>query len=269
MEISNKVFFITGAAQGLGKGMAEAALKRGGKVFIADLNTKTGEETLAALQKEYGADNVRFGKCDVSNKDQFTATFQSAVNSFGHIDVMVNNAGIMNENMWEMTIAINLNAVIWGTNLAMEHMRKDKGGRGGVIINTASLAGLAPFFWFPVYTATKHAVVGFTKSWASNPNIPSMGVRLACVCPSFANTPIIRPKPEHCHCYDSLMAYLEICEIIPVTDVGDVFIKLVQDEDSNGKLIAIMPGSDSFYTEQVLDPPLVMPKLVTSQDAEK
>ncbi|XP_041348208.1 15-hydroxyprostaglandin dehydrogenase [NAD(+)]-like isoform X4 [Gigantopelta aegis] len=269
MEISNKVFFITGAAQGLGRGMAEAALKRGGKVFIADLNTKIGEETLAALQKEYGADNVRFGKCDVTKKDQFTATFQSAVNSFGHIDVMVNNAGIMNDKTWELMIAINVNAVIWETNLAMEHMRKDKGGRGGVIINTASVVGLAPFFWFPVYTATKHAVVGFTKSWASNPNMPSMGVRLACLCPSAADTNLIHPKPDQCICYDSLMAYLDVLEIVPVSAVGDAFIKLVQDEDSNGKLIAIMPGSVSFYTEQVLDPPLMMPKLDTSQDAKK
>ncbi|XP_041348211.1 15-hydroxyprostaglandin dehydrogenase [NAD(+)]-like [Gigantopelta aegis] len=269
MEISNKVFFITGASRGLGRGMAEAALKKGGKVFIAGSNTKIGEETLAALQKEYGADNVRFGKCDVSNKDQFTATFQSAVNSFGHIDVMVNNSGILNEKTWELMIAINVNAVVWGTNLAMEHMRKDKGGRGGVIINVSSVAGLVPFLWFPVYAATKHAIVGFTKSWASNPNISSMGVRLACLCPSFADTPMIRPKPDECQCHDILIAYLEICEIIPVIDVGDVFIKLVQDEDSNGKLMAIMPGSDSFYMEQVLDPPLVMPKFDMSQDVKK
>ncbi|XP_041348206.1 15-hydroxyprostaglandin dehydrogenase [NAD(+)]-like isoform X2 [Gigantopelta aegis] len=269
MEISNKVFFITGAAQGLGRGMAEAALKRGGKVFIADLNTKIGEETLAALQKEYGADNVRFGKCDVTKKDQFTATFQSAVNSFGHIDVMVNNAGIMNDKTWELMIAINVNAVIWGTNLAIKHMRKDKGGRGGVIINMSSVAGLAPCSFFPLYAATKHAIVGFTKSWASNPNMPSMGVRLACLCPSAADTNMIHPKPDECLCYDGLMAYLDVVEIIPVSAVGDVFIKLVQDEDSNGKLMVITPGSDSFYTEQMLDPPLVMPKLDTSQDAKK
>ncbi|XP_041348204.1 15-hydroxyprostaglandin dehydrogenase [NAD(+)]-like [Gigantopelta aegis] len=268
MDISNKVFFITGAAQGLGKGMAEAALKRGGKVFIEDINTKIGEETLAALQKEYGADNVRFEKCDVTKKDQFTATFQSAVNSFGHIDVMVNNAGILNEKTWELMIAINVNAVIWGTNLAMEHMRKDKGGRGGVIINMSSEVGLAPLFFFPVYGATKHAIVGFTKSWASNPNMPSMGVRLACLCPSAADTNLIHPKPDQCICYDSLMAVHDVLKIVPVSAVGDAFIKLVQDEDSNGKLMVITPGSDSFYTEQLLDPPLVMPKLDTSQDAK-
>ncbi|XP_041348203.1 15-hydroxyprostaglandin dehydrogenase [NAD(+)]-like [Gigantopelta aegis] len=261
MEISKKVFFITGAAQGLGKGFADAVLKRGGKVFIADLNTKTGEETLAALQKEYGADNVRFGKCDVSNKDQFKATFQSAVNSFGQIDVMVNNAGIMNDKTWELQIAINFNAVVLGTNLAMEHMRKDKGGRGGVIINTASLAGVTPYFWFPVYAGTKYAVVGFTKSWAANPKIASMGVRLACLCPSGADTNLFNIKEDECHGLDSLTAYFDFIGRLPVSAVSDAFIKLVQDEDSNGKLIAIIPGSDSYYTEQVLDPPLALPKL--------
>nr|KAG5689895.1 hypothetical protein BaRGS_023643 [Batillaria attramentaria] len=94
------------------------------------------------------------------------AAFQAAVTKFGAVDICVNNAGIVHETLWEKMIAVNMTAVIRGSQLALEHMRRDRGGRGGIIVNTASIAGLGPYSSIPVYAATKHAVVGFTTSWA-------------------------------------------------------------------------------------------------------
>ncbi|XP_046568434.1 15-hydroxyprostaglandin dehydrogenase [NAD(+)]-like [Haliotis rubra] len=111
MQLKDKVVFITGGAQGFGRGVAEAVLKKG-------------------------------GKCDVTNVAEFEDAFKAAVSKFGHVDVMCNNAGILDERIWEKELEINFTAVVRGTMMALNHMRKDKGGRGGVIINTASTAGM-------------------------------------------------------------------------------------------------------------------------------
>uniref|UniRef100_A0A0B7BGK4 15-hydroxyprostaglandin dehydrogenase [NAD(+)] n=1 Tax=Arion vulgaris TaxID=1028688 RepID=A0A0B7BGK4_9EUPU len=107
MELSGKVVFITGAAQGLGKGYTEALLEKGAKVFFGDVNSTVGLATLTELQERFGEANVRFVAFDVTNHQQFKDAFALAVTEFGHVDIMVNNAGIMNEAKWELMISIN------------------------------------------------------------------------------------------------------------------------------------------------------------------
>ncbi|XP_042287687.1 15-hydroxyprostaglandin dehydrogenase [NAD(+)]-like [Thunnus maccoyii] len=86
--------------------------------------------------------------------------------TFRGIDILSNNASILNESEWEKTVSINLLGVIKVTYLVLQHINKSDGGRGGVIVNTASIAGLGPLLHCPVYTAIKHGVVGFTQAIA-------------------------------------------------------------------------------------------------------
>ncbi|XP_035824263.1 15-hydroxyprostaglandin dehydrogenase [NAD(+)]-like [Aplysia californica] len=107
MDVSGKVFFITGGAQGLGKAFAEALLGRGSKVCLGDIDETTGVATSEDFKKRFGEENVRFIAVDVTDDGQFEAAFKEAVSTFGRVDVMVNNAGILTEPEWEKTIQIN------------------------------------------------------------------------------------------------------------------------------------------------------------------
>ncbi|KAK7478671.1 hypothetical protein BaRGS_00030056, partial [Batillaria attramentaria] len=115
-------------------------------VLFCEINEDTGRATVTELQAKYG-DKVVFKLCDVSDSKQLTEAFQAAVSAFGAVDICVNNAAISNESKWDTMIAVNQTAQIRGSLLAYEHMRRDKGGRGGVIINVASMCEGRPHFY--------------------------------------------------------------------------------------------------------------------------
>ncbi|XP_027129666.1 15-hydroxyprostaglandin dehydrogenase [NAD(+)] isoform X5 [Larimichthys crocea] len=165
MALNGKIAVVTGAAIGIGKAMTEKLLQNGAKVTLIDVNETAGKNLMETLQKEYGQDKTLFMKCDVESEEQIKDAFHKTIETFGGIDILCNNAGILDESQWEKTVSINLVGVIRVAYLALEQMSKLSGGRGGVIINTASLAGLGPLPSCPVYTATKHGVIGFTEPW--------------------------------------------------------------------------------------------------------
>ncbi|XP_062414165.1 15-hydroxyprostaglandin dehydrogenase [NAD(+)]-like isoform X2 [Pungitius pungitius] len=166
MALQNRVAVVTGAAQGVGRAMAEILLQNGAKVALLDVNEAAGKSLKEVLDKQYGTERSLFLSCDVESEEQIKAAFQRTAEALGGVDIVCNNAGILNEAEWKKTISINLVAVVQVTYTALEHMNKLTGGRGGVIINTASMAGLFPFLSCPVYTATKYGVVGFTRAMA-------------------------------------------------------------------------------------------------------
>ncbi|KAK3756290.1 hypothetical protein RRG08_066406 [Elysia crispata] len=120
------------------------------------------------------------------------AAFQTGVDHLGYVDLMVNNAGIMNESVWEKMIQLNYTGVVRGTLLAYEHMRKDKGGRGGRIVNISSGLGLVDASHVPVYCGTKHAIRAFTSSLAMAPDVHQLGLEYGALCPGAADTDLIR-----------------------------------------------------------------------------
>ncbi|XP_018547952.1 15-hydroxyprostaglandin dehydrogenase [NAD(+)] [Lates calcarifer] len=166
MALNGKIAVVTGAGLGIGKAITEILLRNGAKVVLLDVNETAGKSLKEAFDKQYGWERTLFLNCDVESEEQIKAAFQKTVETFGGIGILCNNAGILNENEWEKSISINLVGVIRVTYLALEHMNKLTGGRGGVIVNTASLAGLGPLLSCPVYTATKHGVIGFTRAMA-------------------------------------------------------------------------------------------------------
>ncbi|XP_030294908.1 15-hydroxyprostaglandin dehydrogenase [NAD(+)] [Sparus aurata] len=252
MALSGKTAVVTGAVMGIGRAMTEVLLQNGAKVALLDVNESEGKTLMEALEKQYGQGRTLFCKADVQSEEQFKAAFEKTTETFGGIDILCNNAGILNEGLWEKTVAINLMGVIRGTYLAFEHMNKLKGGRGGVIINTASMAGLGPLPSCPVYTATKHGVVGFTRAMAANSALSGYGIRVNTLCPGFVQTELFTEIParlaQHSHLADATVQLVEKLGTITVSEVAQHILELVTDETKNGEALLVTPAGKQYIT---------------------
>ncbi|CAH1779443.1 unnamed protein product [Owenia fusiformis] len=238
MGVAGKVALITGGCGGLGKAFAEVLLKRGAMVCLVDLNSKQGEEVQQQFSKTYGK-SVVFKQCDVSDKQSLEDTFKFTKNTFGRLDIVGNNAGIGDEENWEKQIAVNLTAVVRGTYLGLDYMRKDKGGNGGVIINTASMAGMIPLFTGPVYTATKHGVVGLSRAVGSDARFPQQQVRCNALCPSFTDTNILKNFDGEGTLNAISRVIVRGTGVMQPSIVAEAFLRLVEDETLNGEVMRV------------------------------
>ncbi len=193
MKLENKVAVITGAGSGMGRAIAYLYAKEGARVVAADIKAD-GVESLMHEAAVCSGD-IKFCKTDVSDCLQVEAMLDFAVETYGGLDIVVNNAGIMDsmmpvgelsDQLWHQVMDINLNGVMFSCRHALNIMTKD--GKGGVIINTASVGGLAGCRAGAAYTASKFAVVGLTK------NIGYMyatkGIRCNAICPGAVETNI-------------------------------------------------------------------------------
>ncbi|XP_047361819.1 uncharacterized protein LOC124953862 [Vespa velutina] len=187
-NIKGKTVLITGAAVGLGYKYAEDLLRNGAKsVAILDLASSKGDQSAVTLEKEFGKNRAIFVPCDVSNASQFEEAVKKVISTFNVIDIFINNAGILDESKWIKTIDINVTGLFRGCFLALDHMSKNKGGKGGTIVNIASIVGISnKFIKAPVYTASKHAVVGFSNVLKNMEE--KTGVRVLIMCPGVTET---------------------------------------------------------------------------------
>ncbi|XP_059061339.1 15-hydroxyprostaglandin dehydrogenase [NAD(+)]-like [Achroia grisella] len=194
-ELSNKTAVITGGAQGIGLAVAEEFLKKSVKIVILlDFDETTGAKAAETLNTEYGENKAAFIKCDVTADLEVVSKL--IFDKYGTVDILVNNAGIVCESIPKKCIAVNATAVIEWTLKFWENLRKDKGGNGGTIINMGSIysSRIDPFC--PVYTASKFAVLGFTKSLGLDYHYAKTNVRVIAVCPGFTKTKITNIKGE-------------------------------------------------------------------------
>jgi NAD(P)-dependent dehydrogenase (short-subunit alcohol dehydrogenase family) len=178
-----------GGAGGIGQAFATALLEAGAKgVGILDV---AGHERVAeALGAKYGRGRVIAVRCDVTRLADVTAAYTRVRDQWGGLHIVINNAGIgaaMFEDA-ERMVAINLTGVVFGCKVAAELMAD-----GGLVVNTASISGIVPVDFSPVYAATKAAVVHLTRSlkWMNNVH----GIRVCALCPNFVDTAMTR-RPE-------------------------------------------------------------------------
>ncbi|KAJ8348002.1 hypothetical protein SKAU_G00265910 [Synaphobranchus kaupii] len=263
MALSGKVALVTGAGQGLGRGISDILLKNGAKVAMLDRNETAGKNTKVDFDKKYGEDHSIFLTCDVTSDEQLKGAFQKTIERFGRLDIVCNNAGIVDESNWEKMVDINLKGVIRGTYLALKHMKKENGGAGGVIVNTASMAGLGPILFLPAYTATKHGVVGLSRALAEASKAGGYGVRINALCPTFINTPLLSYLTDEeltgdfrplCHFAPQLQ---EMAGMLEVPVVAESFLHLVTDEDKNGAVMMVTAEGGAYinFPQNVMEVP--------------
>uniref|UniRef100_A0A0B7A9R7 15-hydroxyprostaglandin dehydrogenase [NAD(+)] n=2 Tax=Arion vulgaris TaxID=1028688 RepID=A0A0B7A9R7_9EUPU len=250
MQPYTRVALVTGAAQGLGKLFSEALLQRGTKVCLADVQESKGRQVENDFQSRYGKDNVAFVHCDVSSDKSLRDSFQTAVTKFGHIDLMVNNAGIADETRMKDMVNINLVGAMTGSMLAIEHMRKDKGGKGGKIINVASTAGLTGVFFIPLYCAVKFGVVGFHRSWSTNPHLGEMGIQFGCLCPAFTDTAIMELDEKRVLYFEEALNLIKKVGTNKVETVVQAFLQLVESGNCNGDIITVTATNGITYKQK-------------------
>lgn len=250
MSLQGKVAIVTGAAQGLGRAFSEILLKNGAKVMLSDVNKANGEKTLSELRSQFGQGQADFVKCDVTSQKEIDAMFAAAKSKLGGIDIVVNNAGVGIEgDKWELTIDINVKGTIKGTTTALNHLRKDKGGKGGVIVNVASMAGLNPNPCGPVYGASKAAIIMFSQCWAMNPDVSGNGVRINVLAPAFADTDMVRQLKEGSGVNRPEMAakIIDMVGVMKVEDVAAALLELITDESKTSAVLKISAKTGKTY----------------------
>ena len=192
-----QVAIVTGGGGGIGFAIAAKVTAAGGSVVIGDLNDDRGRDAVARL-----GDRSRFVRSDVSEESDVESLVTAAIDSFGRLDVMFNNAGVggafgpiteQTVDAWDATFAINVRSVFLGTKHAAKQMIEQ--GTGGAIVNTASVAGLSGGGGPQAYSAAKAAVIGFTKATAAE--LAHHRIRVNAVCPGAVYTELLhRGRPE-------------------------------------------------------------------------
>lgn len=195
LTLDGKVAIITGAAMGMGKSTAELFAELGAKVVVADYNEEEGNKVVESIKADGG--EASFVKVDVSNEEQVKNMVQFTVDTYGKLDVAVNNAAItpddkpladIDMDYYDKLMAVDLRGVILSMKYELQQMEKD--GTKGSIINTSSVSGIRPQPANPAYVAAKHAVIGATKSAAMD--YSPKGIRINSVAPGAIDTPMLQ-----------------------------------------------------------------------------
>lgn len=252
MDIGGTVAVVTGGGSGIGRAMALALAHEGARaIVIADLDELGGEQT-AAQVRAAGARGA-FMHVDVTDATAMRDLLDEAQMQFTRLDVLCNNAGVGepssglfdddgDRDAFEQVVAINLTAVIRGTQLGVIKMREL--GRGGVIVNTASMGGLRPMPASPVYAATKAGVIHFTRSLRHL--YEEENIRVNAICPSFVDTPLIhRDGPER------LAALAGDATLLAPELVAQGLIELVSDDSRAGAVMRVTAQKGIDYAREI------------------
>lgn len=200
-RFDQKICLVTGGASGIGRATCEALAARGGHVVVTDIDEAAGREVADAVGGE-------FAHLDVSDQDAWTHVVSEIVRGHGGLDLVHLNAGVttypaagggfpavditaMPADVYRRAMGANVDGVVFGVGATVQTL-ENRGG--GAIIVTASVAGLGTWEVDPLYTMTKHAVVGLVRALA--PSLAQRGITLNAICPAAVDTKIFGPEAE-------------------------------------------------------------------------
>ncbi len=238
-NLEGKVAIVTGAARGIGQMIAKTLAARGAKVAVVDLKAEWCEETVGIV-KGLGSDAIGIG-CNVAESADVDACVKKTIDTFGKVDIMVNNAGItkdgllmrMSDEDWDAVLNVNLKGTFLFTRAVSRPMMKNKDAEGnacgGSIINIASVVGIMGNAGQANYTASKGGVIALTKT--TSKELGSRNVRCNAVAPGFIQSKMTDVLPD-----DVKKAYMDQ---IPLKRFGTV--------EDIAKCVAFLAGPESSY----------------------
>ena len=240
--LDGTVAIVTGASTGIGRAAALALAGAGAAVVVADIDVQRGVDVVGEIEHKGG--RALFVETDVSDDAQVAHLVHRAVDEFGGLDIAFNNAGIEGQpapthecspENWQRTLAVNLTGV-WSCMRHEIPAMQQRGG--GSIVNCSSVAGLVGFASIPAYTASKHGVIGLTRTAALE--YGSEGIRVNAVCPGVIDTEMVDRFTGHDAANKASMTALE-----PVGRLG-------QPEEIADAVVWLASRQSSFVTGQAL-----------------
>ena len=246
-RLTGKVALVTGASSGIGRASALAFAREGAKVVVSDVNIDGGQETVRLIKGNGG--EAIFVKTDVSQAAEVEALVQQTVAAYGRLDCAHNNAGVegalvttaeYTEEEWDRVLSINLKGAWLCLKYEIALMLSQ---RGGSIVNTASGLGLVGLAMYPAYVASKHGVIGLTKTAALE--YAKSGIRVNAVCPGVIQTPMIdRVLTRHPQLAELLTATEPVGRLGKPEEIAEAAVWLCSDAASfvTGHAMAVDGG---------------------------